>query len=163
MDLNGGIADMLEASIGGGHGGRVVRVHCFGYLDMPNVRNPISGSFTILSTRPSRAPRWMLRGTPACVTTIRCRGRGPSEHRLGVSGDNAEVGIPITNRVGRTLRGLKDLKTFSRSPSIGGLNFEGNFDYSYEGVMRAPEQALRRPALDTVDALDPRPRRHLPR
>jgi aryl-alcohol dehydrogenase-like predicted oxidoreductase len=47
MDLNGGIADMLEASRGGGRGGRVVRDHCFGYLDMPNVRKPISGSFTI--------------------------------------------------------------------------------------------------------------------
>jgi hypothetical protein len=49
MDLNGGIADMLEASRGGGRGGRVVRDHCFGYLDMPNVRKPLSGSFTISS------------------------------------------------------------------------------------------------------------------
>jgi D-threo-aldose 1-dehydrogenase len=33
------------------------------------------------------------------------------------------------------------------------LNFEVNFDYSYDGIMRSYEQALQRLALDTVDAL----------
>jgi D-threo-aldose 1-dehydrogenase len=45
------------------------------------------------------------------------------------------------------------LKTFSRAPWSGGLNFEVNFDYSYDGVMRSYEQALQRLGLDTVDAL----------
>jgi D-threo-aldose 1-dehydrogenase len=46
-----------------------------------------------------------------------------------------------------------DPATFDRAPWTGGLNFEVNFDYSYDGVMRSYEQALQRLALDTVDAL----------
>jgi hypothetical protein len=34
------------------------------------------------------------------------------------------------------------LKTFSRSPSTGGLNFEGNFDYSYEGVIACVKRGV---------------------
>ncbi len=46
-----------------------------------------------------------------------------------------------------------DPKTFDRGPWQFGLNFEIEWDYSYDGVMRAYEQSLLRLALDTVDAL----------
>ncbi len=47
----------------------------------------------------------------------------------------------------------KDPAHFDRAPWTGGLNFEVNFDYTHDGVMRSYEQALQRLALDTVDAL----------
>ena len=81
-------------------------------------------------------------------------GRGLSEHRLGgFLRTQPRAEFQITTKVGRTLHRPKDLKTFSRAPWTGGLNFEVRFDYSYDGVMRSYEQALQRLALDTVDAL----------
>lgn len=81
-------------------------------------------------------------------------GRGLSEHRLGGLLRNlARDQFSITTKVGRTLHRPADPKTFDRSPWVGGLNFEVRFDYSYDGLMRAYEQALQRLALDTVDAL----------
>jgi D-threo-aldose 1-dehydrogenase len=81
-------------------------------------------------------------------------GRGLSEHRLGAFLRSKPRGdFLITTKVGRTLHRPADLKTFSRAPWTGGLNFEVHFDYSYDGIMRSYEQALQRLALDTVDAL----------
>lgn len=81
-------------------------------------------------------------------------GRGLSEHRLGGFLRTRPRGdFQITTKVGRTLHRPKNPATFDRSPWTGGLNFEVNFDYSYDGIMRSYEQALQRLALDTVDAL----------
>jgi D-threo-aldose 1-dehydrogenase len=81
-------------------------------------------------------------------------GRGLSEHRLGgFLRTKPRAQFRLTTKVGRTLRRPKDLKTFSRAPWTGGLNFEVHFDYTYDGVMRSYEQALQRLALDSVDAL----------
>lgn len=81
-------------------------------------------------------------------------GRGLSEHRLGgFLRTRDRGGFQITTKVGRTLHRPKDPNNFDRSPWVGGLNFEVNFDYSYDGIMRSYEQALQRLALDTVDAL----------
>jgi len=81
-------------------------------------------------------------------------GRGLSEHRLGgFLRTMPREQFSITTKVGRTLHRPADPKTFDRSPWVGGLNFEVHFDYSYDGLMRAYEQALQRLALDTVDAL----------
>jgi D-threo-aldose 1-dehydrogenase len=81
-------------------------------------------------------------------------GRGLSEHRLGgFLRTKPRSEFQITTKVGRTLQRPKNLKTFSRAPWKGGLNFEVNFDYTYDGVMRSYEQALQRLALDSVDAL----------
>jgi D-threo-aldose 1-dehydrogenase len=81
-------------------------------------------------------------------------GRGLSEHRLGgYLRTKPRSEFQITTKVGRTLHRPQDLKSFSRAPWTGGLNFEVNFDYSYDGVMRSYQQALQRLALDTVDAL----------
>ena len=81
-------------------------------------------------------------------------GRGLSEHRLGGFLRTKPRGdFRITTKVGRTLYRPKNPATFDRSPWAGGLNFEVNFDYTYDGIMRSYEQALQRLALDTVDAL----------
>ena len=81
-------------------------------------------------------------------------GRGLSEHRIGGFLRTKPRGeFQITTKVGRTLHRPKDPATFDRDPWKGGLNFEVNFDYSYDGIMRSYEQALQRLALDTVDAL----------
>lgn len=81
-------------------------------------------------------------------------GRGLSEHRLGGFLRTKPRGdFQVTTKVGRTLHRPADPKTFDRAPWTGGLNFEVNFDYTYDGVMRSYEQALQRLALDTVDAL----------
>lgn len=81
-------------------------------------------------------------------------GRGLSEHRVGgFLRTKPRAEFQITTKVGRTLHRPKDLKSFDRSPWTGGLNFEVNFDYTYDGIMRSYEQALQRLALDTVEAL----------
>lgn len=81
-------------------------------------------------------------------------GRGLSEHRLGgFLRTRPRAEFCVTTKVGRTLHRPEDPARFNRAPWTGGLNFEVNFDYSYDGVMRSYEQALQRLALDTVDAL----------
>lgn len=81
-------------------------------------------------------------------------GRGLSEHRLGgFLRTKPRAEFQVTTKVGRTLHRPANPTTFDRSPWTGGLNFEVNFDYTYDGVMRSYEQALQRLALDTVDAL----------
>ena len=81
-------------------------------------------------------------------------GRGLSEHRLGGLLRTKPRGeFKLTTKVGRTLFRPNDPAHFDRSPWVGGLNFEVNFDYSYDGSMRSYAQALQRLAVDTVDAL----------
>ncbi|MHA1158799.1 MAG: aldo/keto reductase [Alphaproteobacteria bacterium] len=81
-------------------------------------------------------------------------GRGLSEHRVGgFLRTKPRSEFQLTTKVGRTLFRPDNPSTFDRSPWVGGLNFEVNFDYSYDGIMRSYEQALQRLAIDTVDAL----------
>ena len=81
-------------------------------------------------------------------------GRGLSEHRLGgFLRTKPRKEFFLTTKVGRTLHRPANAATFNRDPWKGGLNFEVNFNYSYDGIMRSYEQALQRLALDTVDAL----------
>ena len=81
-------------------------------------------------------------------------GRGLAEHRLGgFLRTRSRSEFQVSTKVGRTLHRPANPATFDREPWVGGLNFEVNFDYSYDGIMRSYEQALQRLALDTVDAL----------
>jgi len=81
-------------------------------------------------------------------------GRGLSEHRLGHYLRSRPRGdFKLITKVGRMLFRPKDPANFDRSPWVGGLNFEVDFDYTYDGVMRSYAQSLQRLALDTVDAL----------
>tara|TARA_Y200000002_G_scaffold284567_1_gene238567 strand:- start:2707 stop:3654 length:948 start_codon:yes stop_codon:yes gene_type:complete len=81
-------------------------------------------------------------------------GRGLAEHRLGgFLRTKPRESFIITTKVGRTLHRPSNLDVFKSDPWLGGLKFEVNFDYSYDGIMRSYEQALQRLSLDTVDAL----------
>ena len=81
-------------------------------------------------------------------------GRGLSEHRLGgFLRTKPRAEFKITTKVGKVLHRPKDPSNFDRSPWKGGLNFEVEFDYTRDGILRSYEQGLQRLALDTVDAL----------
>lgn len=81
-------------------------------------------------------------------------GRGLSEHRLGgFLRTRPRNEFVINTKVGRYLRRPDDPATFSTAPWTGGLPFEVEFDYTYDGIMRAYEQLLQRLALNTVDSL----------
>jgi D-threo-aldose 1-dehydrogenase len=91
-------------------------------------------------------------------------GLGLSEHRLGdFLIDQPRAEFMVTTKVGRVLHRPADPRHFDRRQWSGGLNFEIEWSYSYDGVMRAYEQSLLRLGLDTIDALlihDPDARDH---
>lgn len=81
-------------------------------------------------------------------------GRGLSEHRMGgFLRTQKRADFVVSTKVGRVLHRPKDFASFSRAPWTGGLNYEVEFNYTYDGLMRAYEQTLMRLGLDTVDTL----------
>ena len=81
-------------------------------------------------------------------------GLGMSEHRTGsFLRTRPRAEFKISTKVGRYLTRPKDPDHFDRGSWVGGLNFQVNFDYSYEGILRGYEQSLQRLSLPTVDAL----------
>jgi len=81
-------------------------------------------------------------------------GRGLSEHRLGgFLRTKPRSEFILNSKVGRILRRPDDPATFSTAPWAGGLPFEVEFDYTYDGIMHAYEQLLQRLAVNTVDSL----------
>ena len=81
-------------------------------------------------------------------------GRGLSEHRVGdFLLDQPRGDFVLTTKVGRVFRRPAEPASMDLSRWVGGLRFEFDFDYSYDGVMRSYEQSLMRLGLDTVDAL----------
>lgn len=81
-------------------------------------------------------------------------GRGLSEHRLGgFLRTRPRSEFKVNSKVGRILRRPADPATFSTAPWAGGLPFEVELDYTYDGIMHAYEQVLQRLALNTVDSL----------
>ena len=81
-------------------------------------------------------------------------GHGLSEHRLGeVLRQKLRDKFVLATKVGRVYGRPRDMRTYSTAPWKGGLPFELQFDYSYDGVMRSYEQSLMRLGLSTVDAL----------
>lgn len=81
-------------------------------------------------------------------------GLGLSEHRLGdFLLDQPRDQFLVTTKVGRVLHRPGNPKTFDRGSWTYGLNFEIEWNYTYDGFMRSYEQSLIRLGLDTVDAL----------
>jgi D-threo-aldose 1-dehydrogenase len=77
-------------------------------------------------------------------------GHGQSEHRVGrflrtVPRDE----LVLSTKVGRLLRVPRG--RFDPGFWVGGLPFEGSFDYGYDGVMRSYEDSLQRLGLTRVD------------
>jgi D-threo-aldose 1-dehydrogenase len=79
-------------------------------------------------------------------------GAGLSEHRLG----RALRGVPpgdvvVSTKVGRVLRPTEEPDPAGRGPFAGGLPFAQEFDYGYDGVLRALEGSLQRLGRSRVD------------
>lgn len=81
-------------------------------------------------------------------------GMGQAEHRLGqVLRTKPRDEFQIFTKVGRVLRAPRDPDDVVPSIWAGGLPFEFDFDYSYDGIMRSLDQSLSRLGLTRVDAL----------
>jgi D-threo-aldose 1-dehydrogenase len=79
-------------------------------------------------------------------------GRGLSELRVGrLLREKPRDEFVISTKVGRILRTPADLATFDRSPWPGGGPFEVQFDYTYDGILRAYEDSLQRLGLARID------------
>jgi len=89
-------------------------------------------------------------------------GCGQSEHRVGhFLRQQPRSEFVISTKVGRVFRAPRDLDAFDGSFQLGeqklywkgGLPFEFEYDYSYDGIMRSYEDSLQRLGLPSVDLL----------
>ena len=80
-------------------------------------------------------------------------GHGKSEHRVGAFLRNHDRSqFIVSTKVGRVYEATND-PNFDPAPWSGGLPFQPEFDYSYDGIMRSWEDSLQRLGLSRVDAL----------
>jgi D-threo-aldose 1-dehydrogenase len=81
-------------------------------------------------------------------------GYGKSEHRVGhFLRQQPRQEFVISTKVGRVFRAPRNLATFDKAGWVGGLPFEFEYDYSYDGIMRSYEDSLQRLGLPSVDLL----------
>ena len=79
-------------------------------------------------------------------------GRGQSELRVGrLLREHPREEFVISTKVGRILSAPSDPVNFDWSVWPGGLPFDVQFDYSYDGIMRAYEDSLQRLGLARID------------
>lgn len=81
-------------------------------------------------------------------------GRGLSELRVGAllrDYAHRRDQFVISTKVGRVLRAPRDPAAFDLGAWPGGLRFDVQFDYSYDGILRAYEDSLQRLGLPRVD------------
>jgi D-threo-aldose 1-dehydrogenase len=79
-------------------------------------------------------------------------GRGLSELRVGrLLRERPRGQFVVSTKVGRILRAPRDVTNFDITPWPGGLPFEVQFDYSYDGILRAYEDSLQRLGLPRID------------
>lgn len=78
-------------------------------------------------------------------------GRGLSEHRIGTAlRTRARSSFVLSTKVGR-LYSPAPSGVRNREGYVGGLPFEGRFDYSRDGALRSIEHSLLRLGLDSID------------
>ena len=78
-------------------------------------------------------------------------GRGVSELRVGrLLREKPPDQFVISTKVGRILRSPANMAAFDGSPWHGGGPFEVQFDYSYDGILRAYEDSLQRLGLARI-------------
>ena len=81
-------------------------------------------------------------------------GYGKSEHRLGAFlRQQPRNDFVISTKVGRVLRAARNWQSFDKGGWVGGLPFEFDVDFSYDGIMRSVEDSLQRLSLPSVDLL----------
>jgi len=78
-------------------------------------------------------------------------GRGLAEHRVGSAlRGQPRASFVLSTKVGR-LYAPAPHGVRQREGYVGGLPFEGRFDYSYDGTLRSLEHSLLRLGLDRID------------
>jgi aryl-alcohol dehydrogenase-like predicted oxidoreductase len=81
-------------------------------------------------------------------------GRGQSEHRLGrFLYRQPRNEFLLSTKVGRILRAPASPDTFDLGMWAGGLSFDIQWDYSYDGIMRSYEDSLQRLGMTRIDIL----------
>ncbi len=81
-------------------------------------------------------------------------GNGKSEHRTGrVLRTKPRDQFMLSTKVGRVYKRPADPATFRQTRWAGGFQFDLDFDYTRDGVLRSYEQSLLRLGMTGVDAL----------
>lgn len=81
-------------------------------------------------------------------------GYGKSEHRLGTFlRQQPRSEFMVSTKVGRVLRAARNWQKFKPESFVGGLPFEFDVDFTYDGIMRSVEDSLQRLSLPSVDFL----------
>jgi D-threo-aldose 1-dehydrogenase len=79
-------------------------------------------------------------------------GRGLSELRLGrLLRERPRDEFVLSTKVGRILRAPRDPERVDTAAWPGGLPFEVQFDYSYDGILRSYEDSLQRLGVARID------------
>jgi D-threo-aldose 1-dehydrogenase len=80
-------------------------------------------------------------------------GAGLSERRTGdFIRSHARDEVVLSTKVGRLLRPVPS-SAGARNGFVGGLDFDSDYDYSYDGVMRSVEMSYARLGLNRIDIL----------
>ncbi|MEM7127102.1 MAG: aldo/keto reductase [Chloroflexota bacterium] len=81
-------------------------------------------------------------------------GYGKSEHRVGTFlRQQPRDEFVVSTKIGRVMRRPHNLTTFDKGMWAGGLSFEFDYDYSYDGIMRSYEDSLQRLSIPSIDIL----------
>ncbi|MBV7337533.1 aldo/keto reductase [Chloroflexi bacterium TSY] len=81
-------------------------------------------------------------------------GHGLSEHRVGsFLSQQPRHEFVLSTKVGRILKAPADRATFKAPFFRGGLPFDFDVDYTYDGIMRSYEDSLQRLRLNSIDLL----------
>ncbi|MEZ4733608.1 MAG: aldo/keto reductase [Caldilineaceae bacterium] len=77
-----------------------------------------------------------------------------SEHRVGYFlRQQPRQDFVLSTKVGRVFKATRNLATFDKGSWVGGLPFEFDVDFSYDGIMRSFEDSLQRLGLPSIDLL----------
>lgn len=77
-----------------------------------------------------------------------------SEHRVGhFLRQQPRQDFVLSTKVGRVFKATRNLATFDKGGWVGGLPFEFDVDFSYDGIMRSFEDSLQRLGLPSIDLL----------
>lgn len=110
-----------------------------------------NGIFTEAESRASVDQAWQL--GIRYFDTAPGYGNGLSEYRLGQAlREHDRSRATVSTKVGRVLTPTMGAPTHS-SGYLEIPNFVGEYDYSYDGIMRAVEQSMQRMLTDRFDAL----------
>ncbi len=81
-------------------------------------------------------------------------GRGQSEHRIGRAlYHRPRKEVVLSTKVGRILKAPANPETFDTGMWAGGLPFDIEWNYSYDGIMRSYEDSLQRLGMTRIDIL----------